>query len=173
MSDVIAASQLDVCELWLQRAYDELAACPTSEPIEASYVAAGATAWDSCCGLLVAAPERTYRSPSFPIEGQSDDDCETAMLVVDVLVLLLRCVPTIDDFGNAPKPAELSAAFNAIINDAAIVWNAVTGELPEGWQRANVDQAFVGAEGGCIGVETRLTIGLPQSEWCPDCEVTP
>lgn len=173
MPDAIAATAYDVCELWLARAHDALDQCATSEPITATYVAAGAIAWDSCCGLLVAAPERVYRSASFPVEGTTDYVCESSFLVVDVVLLLLRCVPTIDDRGNAPAPAALGAAHQGVLTDAAVIWNVVTGELPEGWDRANLDQSFVGAEGGCIGVETRFTIGLPQSVWCPECEVTP
>lgn len=169
--DVIAATAVDVCELWLSRAYAALDACDTSEPITASYVAAGAIAWDSCCGLLVVAPERVFRSATFPIEGTTDYVCESAFLVVDVVVLLLRCVPTLDDRGIAPAPALLSAAYGSLLTDAAIIWNVVVDELPEGWERSAVDQTFVGAAGGCVGVETRLSVGLPQSVWCPDCEV--
>jgi hypothetical protein len=168
--DVIAATAVDVCELWLDRCYVALDACDTSEPITASYVAAGVVAWDSCCGLLVAAPERVYRSASFPIEGTTDYVCESAFIVVDLVVLLLRCVPTLDDRGVSPAPAALNVSYAAVLADAAVIWNVVVGDLPEGWERANVNQQFVGAQGGCVGVETRLTVGLPQSVWCPECE---
>jgi hypothetical protein len=170
--DVVATTAAAVCELWLTRVGGALAACPESEPIDAAFVAAGTIAWDSCCGFLVVAPERVYRSAVFPIEGTTDYVCETSFIVVDVIVLLLRCVPVIDDRGKAPEPAALSAAYHAVLNDAAVIWNTVVDELPEGWERANVDQAFVGAQGGCVGVETRMTIGLPQDVWCPDCEET-
>lgn len=169
MSDVIVASAVDVCDLWLSRCVLALTECG-SEPIEAAYVAAGAIAWDSCCGVLVAAPERVYRSAEFPIEGTTDYVCEESALVVDVVILLLRCVPTLDDRGNPPSIPTLSAAYTTVLNDAAVIWNVVAGELPEGWQRSAVDQQFVGAQGGCIGVETRLSVGLAQSEWCPLCE---
>jgi hypothetical protein len=172
MSDVIAVSALDVCELYLTRSRDALEACG-SEPITASYVAAGLIAWDTCCGLLVAAPERVYRSAAFPVEGTTDYVCESSFLVVDLVVLLLRCVPTVDDRGSPPPVSDLSAAYGAILNDAAVIWNVVVGELPDGWQRANVDQGFVGAQGGCVGVETRLSVGLAQSVWCPDCTEGP
>lgn len=172
MPDAIAVSAVDVCELWLTRVRDALEACG-AEPIDTSYVAAGAIAWDTCCGLLVAAPERTFRSAQFPIEGTTDYECETAMIVVSIVILLLRCVPTIDDRGKPPPVPQLSAAYQSILNDAAIIWNAVTSELPEGWQRANVDQGYVGAEGGCVGVETRLSIGLAQDAWCPICTEAP
>ena len=167
MSDVVATTSYDVCELWLTRTLEALQEC-NSEPVTASYVAAGAVAWDSCCGLLVVAPERVYRAAAFPIEGTTDYICESSLLVVDLVVLLLRCVPTIDDRGVAPSPAALGSAHEALLTDAAVIWNVVVGELPEGWQRANVDQTFVGADGGCIGVETRMAIGLAQSLWCPD-----
>lgn len=169
MADVIAVSPVDVCELWLSRAFSALEACG-AEPIDTAYVAAGAIAWDTCCGLLVVAPERTYRSAQFPIEGTTDYVCESAFLVVDVVILLLRCVPTLDDRGNPPPVPKLSAAYGSVLNDAAILWNVAAGELPEGWQRANVDQTYVGAQGGCVGVETRMSIGLAQSLWCPTCE---
>ena len=173
MSDVIAKTAVDVCELWLSRVQTALTECG-AEPITVSYVAAGQVAWDSCCGLLVAAPERVYRSATFPIEGTTDYVCESSMLVVDVVVLLLRCVPTVDDRGNFPSSAALSAAYEAVLADAAVIWNVVVGDLPDGWERANVDQGFVGAAGGCVGVETRLSVGLAQSEWCPECpEVNP
>lgn len=171
MPDVLATTPAAVCELWLTRVLDALENCPTSEPITDSYVAAGGVAWDSCCGLLVVAPERVYRSAAFPIEGTTDYVCETALLTVDLVMLLLRCMPTLDDRGIPPAASALNAAYNSVLTDAAVIWNAMTGELPEGWDRANVDQTFVGAEGGCVGVETRMTIGLAQDAWCPDCEV--
>ena len=168
MSDVIAVSAADICEVWLSRAVEALRECG-AEPIDTSYVAAGVIAWDTCCGLLVAAPERTYRSATFPIVGTNEFECETGFIVVDIVLLLLRCVPTIDDRGNPPSVASLSAAYGSVLNDAAIIWNVVLGELPEGWQRAGVDQGYVGAQGGCVGVETRLSIGLSQELWCPIC----
>lgn len=169
MPDVVATTSAAVCELWLTRVHDALKACPTSAPIDSAFVAAGAIAWDSCCGFLVAAPERVYRSADFPIEGTTDYVCETSMIVVDIVVLLLRCVPVVDDRGVPPTPAALSVAYDAILTDAAVIWNTVVGELPEGWERSGVDQAFVGAEGGCVGIETRMTIGLSQDAWCPEC----
>ena len=169
MSDVIVKTAEDVCELWLSRVKAALEACPESDPIDASYVAAGLIAWDSCCGLLVVGPERVYRSAAFPVEGTTDYVCETGFIVVDIVVLLLRCVPTLNDRGQAPPPTALSAAHSKVLRDAAIIWNTVVDELPEGWQRSTVDQGFVGASGGCIGIETRLSVGLAQSVWCPEC----
>lgn len=164
--DVVADSAIDVCDLWRERCKEALEDCG-SEPITMSFVAAGLVSWDSCCGTLVAAPERVYRYAVWPVEGQTDDDCETGFLAVDVVVLLLRCIPTVDDRGNPPPVTAMKAAYDRVVLDAATIWNAVTGELPEGWVRASVSQQFVGDEGGCIGVETRFSIGLSQESWCP------
>jgi hypothetical protein len=168
VSDLIATTPAAVCELWLTRVRDALVAC-SSAPIRDSYVAAGTIAWDDCCGVLVVGPERIYRSATFPIEGQTDDQCEFGFLVVDLVVLLMRCVPTIDDRGNPPTPAVMDAAYKAVMFDGAVIWNTVTDSLPQGWERANVDQTYIGASGGCIAIETRMSIGLPQAEWCPEC----
>lgn len=144
------------------------------EPISRAYVAAGQIAWDDCCGMLVAAPERIYRSVTFPNENSVEDECFGGYLTVDLLVLLVRCVPTVDDRGRAPSGEALQAAYQRIIEDAAVVMNAVTTDLPDTWVRAAPAQTFIGADGGCIGVETRFTIGFEQPDWQICCaEPTP
>jgi hypothetical protein len=167
VADLLAATAAGVAGVLLELTSTALTDCG-SDPVE-QYVAAGAIAWDNCCGMLVAAPERIYRTGIFPEEGSTDVICETGELTCDMLVLLLRCVPVLDDRGQAPTTAAMNQAYTAILRDAAIIWNALTSNLPEGWMRANVNQLFLGAEGGCIGCETRLTIGLPQEDWCTDC----
>jgi hypothetical protein len=167
VADYTAPTPAEVAGVLLNRAQTALAECG-SDPLDAVYVAAGAIAWDTCCGMLVAAPERIYRSDTFPGES-STVICESGDLTLDMLVLLLRCVPVLDDQGNPPAPEAMDEAYGAILRDAAIIWNALAGPLPEGWLRANLNQMFLGAEGGCIGVETRVTIGLAQESWCPEC----
>lgn len=164
--ELLAESPAAVAEVFLSRVREALAACPTSEALVASYVVAGELAWDDCCGVLVAAPLRTFRTQSFPTPASDHTNCDTTLLAVEVVVILLRCAPSIDTLGRPPTPEEMDESFTATLGDAAVVYNAVTGELPKGWERANVEQTFVGADGGCIAVDTRLTIGLPQSFWC-------
>lgn len=134
--------------------------------VQRAYVAAGQVAWDDCCGMLVAAPERTYRSVEFPVEFTAEEDCYLGVIVVELVVLLVRCVPTVDDRGRAPAAEALDAAYRSLLDDAAVVWNAlICADLYDEWQRANLSQTFVGADGGCIGVETRVTIGVPWTRW--------
>lgn len=173
MTITLEQSAHDVSSWFLATTLQALEDCGR-EPISRAYVAAGQIAWDDCCGMLVVAPERVYRSVIFPTENNDEDECFGGYLTIDLLVLLVRCVPTVDDRGRAPTSASLQAAYQRIIEDAAVVMNAVTTDLPDTWVRAAPAQTFIGAEGGCIGVETRFTIGLEQPSWAICCaEPTP
>lgn len=140
------------------------------DPIHLRYVAAGSIAWDDCCGMLVVAPERTFRSVTFPAEATEQELCFGGYLAVEFLVLLVRCVPTVDDRGRAPSQAQLQSAYTGLLEDAAVVYNALTSPIPDYMVRSAVAQSFGGAEGGCISVETRLTLGIEQTQWAICCE---
>lgn len=167
--ELLAESPIAVAEVLLGRVQAALEACSTSEPLAAAYVVIGELAWDECCGILAAAPLRVFRSSTFPTPAVDATNCETSLLAVEVAVILLRCAPIIDAQGNLPSIEDMSTSFTATSNDAAVVYDALTGDLPKGWERANVEQTFTGADGGCIAIDTRLTIGLPQSDWCVVC----
>jgi hypothetical protein len=116
--------------------------------------------------MLVVGPERIYRSVEFPNESNGPEYCDKGDLTLDLVAVLVRCVPVVTDRGQAPSGADLNAAYTSILEDAAIVWNAIDcADLPLDSMRANLSQTFVGAQGGCIGVETRVTIGLSQKVW--------
>lgn len=144
-------------------------------PISTAYVALGEVAWDDCCGQLVVAIERVYRTVEpFPSEATSDVRCAGLLIAVDVVVELLRCLPVLDDSGNAPTPEALDAAYEPIYRDSALVWNALAsadllGDDGYGdpvWDRANLNQTWIAPQGGCIGTETRVTLGIPSDVWC-------
>ena len=158
------ASAYDLANYWKCCVEDALTNAD-SDPVSA-YVGVAEVAWDDCCGQLVVAPERVYRSVIFPSENNTEEFCFAGQLVVDLVVLLVRCVPTVDDRGRAPTPAALDNAHRSFLKDAATVWTAVSCcDLPDDWERANVAQTFVGAQGGCVAVETRFTIGINQQVW--------
>ena len=163
------ASPFDIADWFLGTILGALDDCDRST-INRSYVAAGEIAWDDCCGSLVVAPERVYRVGTFPSEDTTEDLCSDRYLAVDLLALIVRCVPTVDDRGRAPTAAALQAAYREIIEDGAVVMNTVMGPIPDRWVRASVAQTFVGAQGGCVGVETRFTIGNEQTSWTVCCE---
>jgi hypothetical protein len=164
--ELLAESPIAVAEVMMNRALDALEANPSSAPITESYVVVGELAFDECCGTLAAAPIRTFKTVNFPQAVSDVTNCDSSLLAVDIAVILLRCVSVIDAQGNLPPVEETSAAFIAASNDAAIVLNAMMAAMPEGWERANLEQTFEGADGGCIAIDTRMTIGLPQTEWC-------
>ena len=169
----MAESPAAVAEVMMNRALDALEACGISEPIAESYVVVGELAWDECCGILAAAPLRTFKTANFPQSVADVTNCDSSLLAVDIAIILLRCMPTIDAQGNMPTPAEIAAASTAVSNDAAVILNAMKAAMPGGWERANLEQTFEGAEGGCIAVDTRMTIGLPQTDWCVACVPPP
>lgn len=139
-------------------------------------VAAGGLVIDDCCvGSLIVAPERVFRTMEpFPTEASADQVCEGSPIAVDLVVRVDRCVPVLSDTGQPPSVADQEAAFCALLADAAVVWNVLAGRDVLGsdaagdpaWERASLSQLFVGAEGGCVGVETRVTFGVPSYDWC-------
>ena len=162
---MIAETPWSVCN-WFKCRVEEALANANSEPLVQSYVGLGEIAWDNCCGTLVVAPERIYRSIEFPNENLDEEHCYAGELTLNLLVLLVRCVPVLDERGRFPSPQALDDAHRAFMRDSAVVWRTVSAcDLPEDWERTGVAQTFVGAEGGCIASETRLIVGLPQSTW--------
>lgn len=136
-------------------------------PPVVSYTAAGQIAYDDCCGLMVVAPERVFYSSVFPDEAERGTGC--SWVAVDLLVVVVRCVPTVDERGRAPSPDALAAAYEGLLADAAVVWEAVAEDRIGGWLASLTDQSFAGADGGCVAVETRLTVGVDVDRWCLEC----
>jgi hypothetical protein len=160
----ISPSTFDVAQWVQQTALTALEDCGR-ESISTTYVGSGAIAWDDCCGSLIVVPERIYRSSEFPAEDTTEVICFDGLIAVELNVILLRCIPVVDDRGRAPSESSLQTAYSNLLGDAAVIYNALTGAFPDYWERTNPAQAFIGAQGGCIGVETRLTVGLEQTQF--------
>lgn len=171
-ADVAVETAAAACEQVLAFVAETLTDCGFT--IGTSYVGAGLLAWDDCCGMLVVVPERIYRTARWPAEGPDENNCYGGELAVQLVVLWLACIPTVDDRGRAPSAAALQAAYTEFLRAAAVIWNAMLG-LPDEWRWLSTGQSqtFLGTEGGCIGVETRLTVGLDQERWCPPCPEPP
>lgn len=168
MPDQANATAFTVASAMLHEVEDALTAC--SRAATSAYVIVGQAAWDDPCGQLVVAIERAYMSGSFPNEGVLPyQDCYDGEIVVALVCVLVRCMPTLDNSGEPPSPEEISDATALIYNDAAIVWNALADGAPEGWSATGLNQTFVGAEGGAVGIETRITLGINAEAWCPEC----
>jgi hypothetical protein len=152
-----------VCEAVRAYVAERLTACGFT--ITTTYVGAGLIAWDDCCGMLVVVPERIYRSAVWPIEGPDPQGCYEGLAAIQLTALWLACMPTVDDRGRPPSVAAMSVAYTDFLNAAAVVWNALA-ELPWEWETTGLNQTFLGTEGGCIGVESRLTVGIDEDQWC-------
>ncbi len=167
---MISVSAHDVASWALATARQALEDCGR-DAVSTAYVGSGEIAWDDCCGTLVVVPDRVYRSQEFPAEDTSEVICFDGYIAIDLVVTLLRCVPVVDDRGRAPSETALATAYQDLLGDAAVIYNSMTGPVPDDWERTNPAQTFLGAQGGCIGVETRITIGLEQSQFGICCTV--
>lgn len=165
---MISQSTEDIAQWLLATSAQALDDCGR-DPVSRAYVAAGEISWDDCCGMLVVAPERVYRSEAFPAEAPDRELCFGGVLAIEFVVLLVRCVPTVDERGRAPSAAALQAAYSELLGDAAVIYNAVVGPMPDYWMRATPSQTFVGAQGGCIAVETRVVLGIEQDKFGVCC----
>lgn len=154
-------------------------------------VVPGQPAWDNCddpCsgdgapGQLTVSVARLYSSTlDFPTEDRTVfgmRGCTPPPLTAAELVItLLRCAPTYDEGGCPPNCEELSAAARILHVDAVTVQNALLCCLPgtssarRGRKFVLGQQRIVGPEGGCVGLEQRVTVALPGCR-CPD-EVSP
>ncbi len=126
--------------------------------------------WDNCdCGGQIAlAIQEVYGSDRFPNRAESKDwqPCGPAWTVVQVLLSVTRCVPTMDDQGQPPPcPASLAAAIT-LENDRTAVRQALACCLTDlrndtrifGW--ALQSSTTVGELGGCAGVETPFLFSI-------------
>ena len=138
------------------------------EAVTTSYSGVGQVAWDDCCGQLTVTPELVFRSDVFPGEMMSDENCDIYDVGVNLLVSLVRCVPVPDDLGRPPTAAALQSAHAAILTDAMVVWAAIHEPFPAEyeWERGIVRQTIAGGLGGCVAIETRLTLGVSSIMWC-------
>lgn len=167
----------DVASAVLAQVQDALVAA--ERPVGQTAVAVGGMIVDDpCAGKLTVAVERVFRSTTpWPTEAITDDECGGNPIGVELLVRVDRCIPVgVTSRGSVPAATATAAeqAHRGLMTDAAVVWNTLAGVAILGddgfgdveWVRGSLNQVFVGAEGGGIAVETRVTYGVDSSEWC-------
>lgn len=148
-----------------------------------SCVVPGLPAWDGCdnpCeaasvgGQLSVNVSRIYPATpdAFPAEArvvQGQRGCAPPPLTaVELVVTLLRCAPSITERGCPPSCEDLSAAARTLHMDMATVYNALLCCLPGADPTRRLGAIFtmgvqrtLGPEGGCVGLEQRVTVALP------------
>ncbi|MER7135404.1 hypothetical protein ABT358_02525 [Streptomyces sp. NPDC000341] len=149
-------------------------------------VVPGPPAWDGCTdpcssdgagGQLTVHVARLFAAAAaFPSEDktvQGGRNCvPVASSGVELVVTLLRCAPTMSDRGCPPSCEEMAAAARTVHVDAVSIYNALLCCLPTTGSRRRGPRFLLGAQrilepqGGCMGVEQRVTVELPNCG-CP------
>lgn len=131
------------------------------------YVAAGPAAWDT--ELVAVWCERTSSydgNPSQDVQTIQRPGAGFAMRVGTFVVSIARCTPAVvGDKGRKPTVEKEEAASSALYGDAQRVINALVAaakadELPGCHSLAFLDWTPVGPEGGFVGGDLRVRVGL-------------
>lgn len=132
----------DILDSLLQAALEGL-----SDPPERAFVGLGPqTAWD-CEQMWVRAGE------TVPVY-QEKSNCSTGF-TVDVHLTIVRCVPTVDDNGQAPSVRQLNEASEDLSTDAGELYAVLQSWSPPApaQQTLIVSWLPLGPEGGYAGGE--------------------
>ncbi|MFU0240457.1 hypothetical protein ACKI1J_32550 [Streptomyces scabiei] len=152
-------------------------------------VVPGVVAWDGCgpedCapdgepGQLTVSVARIYPAgQNFPAEDRTVQGVRGCMLppltAAELIITLLRCAPVQDEEGCPPPCEEQTEAARILHVDASTVYSALwcclpgLGLNPRRPPRFVIGaQRIVGPDGGCVGVEQRVTVALPGCGKCP------
>lgn len=144
---------------------NERGSCPCPCRI---FISAGPPVWDleACCtdGQLSIHVERLYVHGNFPAEQGLVNTC-VAPLAADLNITLLRCFPAVvKDNGAAPTATEIQAASEPLYQDMYVLTRCIICNLSSrGRYQKSIFRGsrILPPNGGCSGVEIRLTIELP------------
>jgi len=168
---------IDVLRALLECARVELAATAAGAPDTTRVCAVpGALAWDECqCGQLSGTITRIYRSSQFPAGAQlvsTARGCGPPYVVADMAITILRCAPTVDSGSRGPTCDQLEDAARTWFADAFAVRHGVMC-CAEDMKVANTVAAFalgsqhaLGPEGGCVGSELAVSVGMWDRTCC-------
>lgn len=156
---LVAQEVLD-CACEALTGQDSICPCPCRK-----FVSIGPPVWDQCCdgGQLAVWLERVYVAANFPASNNTAITC-SAPLAGEYVLQLIRCVPTMDEQGNAPSAEALSDSAQDIYSDLYVAYKAVLCCLAAYKKHRNFvmrDGRFVGPQGGCAGFEIRFAVELP------------
>lgn len=130
----------------------------------------GAIAWDDCsekCGQLALSLSRFFLADQFPIELTTTSGAQTgAILVADVSIQIIRCAPEPQGNALAPAVSALEASAKTVLDDAYAILCSTMTELQDLLDQQQIfdylvrQQLVMGPEGGCVGSELLVAIGL-------------
>jgi hypothetical protein len=129
----------------------------------------GAIAWDDCgdsCGQLALAVSRYFLSDQFPFEATTSAVQPGAIIGADVNVQLTRCAPSPQGNELAPTVTALEASARTVLDDAQAILCSTVTALQDLLDRTLImdylvrQQPVMGPEGGCVGSELLVAVGL-------------
>lgn len=141
-----------VLETLLADVVDALAtACA---PVGVSTIELGEVPFDWCCQghAFIRAP-RIHPTNPFPQQAFRNGNCELPTAVM-VEVGVLRCAPTLQANGDSPDPEDVTAVSLQVYDDAAILYEVLTGfEIGGGARASTVIDSWepYDTQGGCAG----------------------
>lgn len=159
----------DVASILVSGISDALAGTMEGQPNRACVVP-GAIAWDQCdCGQLAISASRWFYSENFPTEtgpGTQSTPCMMPYLVGELVIQLVRCMPSPEGRDLFVPCAKLSNSARILIEDAYVVLETTRQTLCELRSDDIIvdftfsEQTTVGPEGGCGGTELRVLVGI-------------
>jgi hypothetical protein len=120
--------------------------------------------WDECGVLAVSVPTLDL-TPSFPAPGdQAEWDCASGRGVADFVVVLVECVPVIDETGQTPVDKAVTESARRFYTDAWRVWTgllcAATELVGEGRSVVVRGMAVTGPLGGAARATFRVGVDV-------------
>lgn len=144
-----------------------------SVPVCRSFVAPGAQVpWDVCCGCSAGvegqawvAVERVYPVAPFPQQDSGAQRCHPSEYAADLVVGILRCAHTVDDQGEPPAAATVTADAGKVARDRKLMLDTLLCDFAgvdadPGTFRLGFWQPL-GPSGGCVGGSWTATVALP------------
>ncbi|OFW55849.1 MAG: hypothetical protein A2Y75_05390 [Candidatus Solincola sediminis] len=141
-------------------------------PANRVFVTQGEVAWDECdCGQLSVAVTRVTTTETFPAETQPRRPCGDIMMI-ELQVGIVRCVPSADVNGTAPPAGDLTAAAGISFLDIYDI-RATTQDVLCTLVDTNViqdffigDQTSTGPLGGCGGSVLNVKVAFVHCMGC-------
>ncbi len=138
-------------------------------PPARSCVVPGAIAWDECdCGLLALSVARVFFTDNFPSErvDLAGGQCAGSFEAAEIVIQIVRCAPNPEGQELAPTCAALDAVARQTAEDVRELMRTSASTLCAMKANQDIVEYIVGVaeaqgpEGGCVGWELRVTVGL-------------
>lgn len=152
-----------------QCVYDEILVSGGGSLNRVCLLVPGEVAWDECeCGQLAQSITQVYPSSTFPVlsSNVSHTKCGPPLVVVEVSLSVVRCVPIPDQNGKSPKCSHLQTSAITLEADRFATKKALLCCLSDSYQQNNIinftigSAISVGPQGACSGFTITYSVGF-------------